>query len=131
MRLKLDKIFLLLIITSGVCYGVYAKDIRRPEKSLLSSPNSEELSKTQRYIVIFKEKPSDYKKFIRSLDGELKHDYAIIEGMAVEMTAKMAKKLAKMPNVKSVQKALDFYFLIKKLLVSQELFDNKSLLNKC
>jgi subtilisin family serine protease len=54
-------------------------------------------------IVTFSKKPLNYKNFIKSIGGEMVHDYNIIEGLAVKIEGKNIPKLLNMSNVLRIQ----------------------------
>ncbi len=58
---------------------------------------------TQRVIILFSEKPSGYRNAIKNLGGKIKHDYTIINGIAVEIPNVAIEGLKNIPNVISIK----------------------------
>lgn len=52
-----------------------------------------------RVFIVFGEKPVDYDRFIRSLNGKILHDYEIIEGVAISIPGRSLETLKELENV--------------------------------
>ncbi len=52
-----------------------------------------------RVFIVFGEKPVDYDRFVRSLNGKILHDYEVIEGIAISIAGRYLETLKELENV--------------------------------
>jgi len=64
-----------------------------------SEIDSKSMDEDVQMIIHFSEKPQDYKRFIKDLEGVVLHDYDIIEGTAIKIPKKNIEKLSNIKNV--------------------------------
>src|SRR3989344_5668035 len=102
---------ILVLIFGILVLSLLSFDVIGEDKVANDSVISEELvakinnnpEEIQRIIIIFDEKPENYRNFLKSLGGKIKYEYKLINGAAISLPGKNIVSLAGLSGIKKIE----------------------------